>query len=251
MPKSVNWPGVFLFYNGCMNMRDQPTIFSDNVTIRVSNISDGTMSLKSLPESPDEVWDNQRRFIESAGGRLDQTAFVYVTYDDGDDFCRYREAKADDFGTTTNQPCDALITQTKGVGLFLPVADCCAVVLYDPVTKTLMLSHVGRHSVEQYGARKSVEYLTSHYEIDSKNLMAWLSPAAGADSYPIFARDNRSLHDLIIDDLAADGVSKEHIEVSLIDTTTDTNYFSYSEYKQGKRPADGGFAVFAMMSPRS
>lgn len=242
-------PGhVYFQYNEYMIMNDQPTIFSDNVTVRVSDVSDGTMSLRSLPENPDEVWQNRKGFITASGGALEKSALVYVTYDDGDDFCRYREADVTDFGITTNRPCDALVTSDPGVGLFLPIADCCAVVLYDPTTGSLMLSHIGRHSCVQYGAQKSVEYLEKVHGVNPRDLLVWLSPAVGADNYPIIARDNHALKDLVVDDLVNAGVPIHSIEVSSIDTAKDANYFSHSEYRQGRRLADGRFAVAAFIT---
>lgn len=232
-----------------MIQSDQPTIFPPGVVVRVSSTIDGTMTLRSLPENPEAVWDNRKKFIHTSGGEIEKTALVYVTYDDGDDFCRYREVAVDEYGIKTNLPCDALVTQTPGVGLFLPLADCCGLVLYDPDSKTLMLSHVGRHSCVQYGAKKSVEYLAGAYDVAPGNLLVWLSPAVGIENYPIYARNNKSLKSLIVEDLVAAGVAANNIAVSPIDTDKSPQYFSHSEYRKGNRGSlNGRFAVFAMMN---
>lgn len=232
-----------------MIARDQPTIFPDDVIVRVSSVGDGTMTLKSLPKKPDEVWHNRQNFITKSGGDIENTALVYVTYDDGRSYEEYKLAETVDKKLSTNNDdtADGLATQQISLGLFLPLADCCAVVLYDPEHHALMVSHIGRHSVEIYGATKSVEFMKITFGTEPRDILAWLSPAVGGENYPIFARGHQSLKVLIAQDLQAAGVKVENIEISPVDTARNDNYYSHSEYQKGHQKNDGRHAVFALM----
>lgn len=110
-----------------------------------------------------------------------------------------------------------------------------------------MLSHLGRHNLEQYGGTKCVDYLVREFGADPKNLTVWLSPAAGKENYPLYSFDNRGLHDVAIAQLNKAGVPLGNIVASPIDTAIDQNYYSHSQFKSGKRSADGRFAIVAIM----
>lgn len=235
-----------------MIARDQPTIFPPGVTVRVSDASDGTMARSGAAQNPDDIWRHRHAFIERAGGESEKTALVYVTYGDTRDYETYKLAETVGSGllAQADDTADGLATQQKGRGLFLPVADCCPVVLYDPKNQALMLSHIGRHSVEVFGASKSLDFMKAQFGSDPRDVLVWLGPAVGGETYPIFARGNKSLAALIVRDLKDAGVPAAHIEVSPIDTSRDPRYFSHSEYQKARRESDGRFAVFAMMTPR-
>lgn len=141
---------------------------------------------------------------------------------------------------------DALVTTNPGHALFLPIADCVGVVFYDAAKKVLMVSHIGRHSAEQYGAQKSVGYLQTHTNATPEDIKVWLSPAVGKASYPLKAFNGQSLHEVIEDQLIKAGIKKENIEKSPVDTANNEHYFSHSQYLQGN-DEPGRFAVVAMM----
>ena len=229
---------------------DQPTIFPPDVRVGVSSVEDGTMTLRSLPEHPEQVWHNRQEFIAKCGGELAKTALVYVTYDDDRDFETYKLARDVQSGVVaiSQSVADAVATDKESVGVFLPIGDCCAVTLYDPVHRALMVSHIGRHSVEVYGGRKSVVYMNRNFGTDPRDILAWLSPSVGEQNYPITKRGDRGLKQLIADDLLDAGVEQGQIEISPVDTSTDDRYFSHSEFKKGNRDLDGRFAVFAQMT---
>lgn len=232
-----------------MIAKDQPAIFGDNLLVGVSSVRDKTMTYKSLPNATAEVTGHRKKYIETVGGVVEETAIVYVTYDKDRDFCAYQRAEiapkkmiaSDDFVA------DGLATQVRGQGLFLPIGDCCAVVLYDPDHHALMLSHIGRQSIEADGARKSLDYMKQQFASEPSRILAWLSPAVGKATYPIIARDNGDLRQVIQADLTKAGMMTEYIEISHVDTAQNNEYFSHSEYKKGNRAFDGRFAVFAQL----
>ena len=178
------------------------------------------------------------------------TTLVHLTYETTD-FCRYLTVESDHKGDgITRYPsfiADALVATIPGHALFLPLADCIAAVIHDTAQNVLMVSHLGRHNLEQAGGTKSIEYLAATHGCDPQDLTVWLSPAAGSGNYPLFSFDNRSLHSVATEQLVAGGVPRSSIDVSPIDTTTDTHYFSHSQFLQGKRTTDGRHAVVAIL----
>lgn len=221
---------------------DQPTIFPDNrLTVCLSDVQDGSITIRQS--------DNRDGFIRAAGGDPERTEFIYVTYGDNQNYLRYRAVRSDMAGQASSEvePADGLATDEAGLAILLPLADCCGVVLYDPEHQVLMVSHLGRHSVEQFGAKKSVEFLAGKYGSDPAKLLAWLSPAVGRASYPVVARGGRGLQELIVDDLLVAGVPEGNIEVSSIDTATSDSYFSHSEFLAGRRSLSGRYAIFALL----
>ncbi len=230
---------------------DQPTIFGDKVLAVLSSKEDG--NLKFGLGNDDETLANRRAFLGKAGIDIAHTSLVGITYDT-DDFAKYRVALAKDkavgmLRTDMDRHVDALVVTQPGHALFLPLADCAGAVLYDPVKKVLMVSHLGRHSVEQRGAKKSVEYLKEQLDVNPRDLQVWISPSVGSATYPLHAFDGRSLQAVIVEQLREAGVSSAGIEASTVDTASDANYFSHSEYLKGNEAKAGRFAVVAMMMP--
>lgn len=213
----------------------------------MSSVKDGSMS-KAVSDEQRQI--NQALFSQSCGVRLDQTILVKLDYD-SDDFCRYGTVDSSSAGdgmiTSSSMTADALFTLDQDVALFLPVADCIAAVLYDEVNGVLGLAHLGRHNLQQQGGRRVIEYMVEQFSSSSDDIRIWLSPAAGKLNYPLFAFNNRSLHDVAIEQLQSAGVELVNIHVDSRDTTTDESFFSHSEFLKGNRLADGRQAVVCML----
>lgn len=221
----------------------------NTLVIACSTVADGSMKI-GQSSSPQDIHDNRERFLAGNTMSMDASILVPLTYG-GDNYRRYFTVDASHAGEgitkDTTMEADGLLTTTKGLALFLPLADCIGTVLYDPQTGCLMLTHLGRHNLEQDGGKASVDYMIQQCGSDPAAIEAWLSPAAGATNYPLFAFDNRSMHEVAIEQLHAAGVTADHIQASSIDTTTDPRYFSHSQFLKGNRETDGRFAVAAMI----
>lgn len=215
--------------------------------IAVSQASDGSM-LNRLEPYSEKIFDNRKTFLKSHGINIDTTTRIRIAYDEGDNFCRYKEAtKGDGMLSPGKISADALVTTEINHALFLPLGDCLSAVIYEPNLHILMLSHLGRHSIEQDGGAKSIKFLIDKYNVSPENLKVWLSPAAGSSNYPLFKFNNRSLKEIAKEQMESMGVLNSNITVSPIDTTTDKNYFSHSEFLKKHRQTDGRFAVTAVM----
>ena len=217
------------------------------VDIFVSTIADGSMS-KAV--SDDERRSNRERFLGMHGISLDHTVLVHLQYE-GDDYRRYHVVDMTNGGEGMLRPsrhiADALFTTSRGLSLFLPVADCIGAVLYDPENNALGLAHFGRHNLEQDGGRKTVEFMQRQFGSDPARIEVFLGPGAGKTHYPIFSLGNRGLEEVTRQQLTAGGVPAEHITSDPRDTTRDPALFSHSEYLKGGRLTDGRQAIVARM----
>jgi len=227
----------------------QPAIFGANVRVGVSSKADGNMKFGVANDA--ETIKNRTAFLESIGIPIKDTTVVAITYDT-DNFAKYHIVTDDEKGkemerTGEVEHADALVTFTPHHALFLPLADCVGAVLYDETHSTLMVSHLGRHSVEEDGAKKSVQYLQQVALTNPATLKVWLSPGVGKASYPLHAFEGKSLHEVITQQLLEAGVLSENIEDAGINTAETDEYYSHSEFLKGNETDAGRFAVVAMM----
>lgn len=233
-----------------MIQHDQPTIFGDRVIVALSSVHDGNMDFPHADH--EEVRSNRLAFFDQAGIDPFQATRLQVTYGDTTDFTRYKIVDDDQMGEGILRPSDdetdALVVARPEQAVFLPLADCAGAVIYDPSNQILMVSHLGRHSVEAEGGTRSIEFLQREFGSEPAELLVWLSPAVGSESYPLYAFGNRGLHEVIVEQMAKAGVSTNHIEVSHVDTAESPDYFSHSEFLAGNRSEDGRFAIVAMMA---
>lgn len=233
-----------------MIIHDQPTIFGDRIVAAVSSVHNGPMNFRH--NIPEEIVANRQAFFEEVGIDPLQVTLLQVTYEDTTDFTRYKVVREEQAGEGALAPysdteADALVATRPEQAIFLPLGDCVGAILFDPTNHVLMVSHLGRHSVEQYGGQKSVEYLMREFDSNPSDIVVWLSPAVGRSSYPIHALEDKGLHEAIVEQIVAVGVDQSNIEVSHIDTAESDDYFSHSEFKAGNRHEDGRFAIIAMM----
>ena len=238
---------------------DQPTCFPSNLLVAVSSKDDGTMLDRGRGRHAADVVANRRTFCHQIGIDYDDAVYQVIEYGQAQTFDHI--AKVDNADTIKNNSqgmfADALYTETTGVGLFLPVADCIATVIYDPKRRALMLAHLGRHSTVAQLMTRAVQYFVKRGS-QAKDLQIWMSPSVKQDNYRMdyfhhtsdakwqaFCRQttdgiyldmqgfNRSL-------AVQAGVPSDNIVISPIDTADNPNYFSHSSGDTG-----GRFAVVA------
>lgn len=213
-----------------------------------STVADGSM--KSPDASYRTVLPARHKFLQKNDISIDDTTLLQVTYET-DDFCRYVTLTNSDKGDGITRPptyaADALVVTEPGHALFVPLADCIGAVIHDPVKDVLMVSHLGRQNLEQTGGKKCIDYLAYAHGCDPAQLKIWLSPAAGRSSYPLYAFDNRSLYNVATEQLQSAGVMPANITESFIDSATNANYFSHSQFLKNNRPTDGRHAVVAVL----
>lgn len=220
---------------------------NDQLLIAMSDMTDGSMS-----SSVDEVTKraHRQKFLSRYNITLEQSILVRLEYV-GDNYRRYYEVgfeqKGDGMAYGSSITADALFTRLPETALFLPVADCIAAVVYDSRQHILGLSHLGRHNLLQLGGSATIEFMASEYGTLPSDVSVWLSPAAGRSNYPLHDFENRSLHEVALQQLLTAGVRFDNITMDTHDTTTDQNMYSHSEFLRGNRKEDGRQSVIAMM----
>lgn len=216
--------------------------------VAISQVEDGSMYVPS-DQTNKQAIVSRKSWLSQVGLNIANTTRLHISYDT-DDFCRYRIVDEKDKGEGMTDAgrhyADALVTTTVGHALFLPVADCVATTIFDAEHGVLMLSHLGRHSLEQDGGVKSVEFLQREFGSRPEHLQVWLGPAPNKAAYPIFKLDGRGMKEAALEQLNRAGVILKNITDNDADTVTDDRYFSYSEFIKGYQP-EGRFAMVAVM----
>lgn len=220
---------------------DQPQLFPKNLIGGISSVSDGNMKLGI--EDDTRVLENRTMFLSRFGISPDDVTLEQVTYNT-DEFLRYQRLADDSPAIIT---ADGLATDLTNRAIFLPLADCVGAVFYDPQHGAFMLSHLGRHSTEQGGGKASVQFMTKEFGSRPNELLIWLGPAPNGMAYPLWNCGNRSFHEELTRQLREAGVASENIATSPVDTSSNLNYFSHSEFLKGNQKIDGRYAIVAQM----
>jgi copper oxidase (laccase) domain-containing protein len=225
--------------------------------IGISTVADGSMYNRH-DDLDEDIIKNRELYLKHLDIDMDDTTRVdtqllrRAVVEHETSFCRYVEVGKLERGAGMKNSdivmADALITKDIGHALMLPVADCVGAALYDSAQHILMLDHLGRHSLEQGGAQKSVEYLYRTYGTNPSDILVWLTPAPSKTSYPIWALNNKGMKEATFEQLLTAGIMLDNITDVTIDTDTNSNYFSYSEFLKGNRLTDGDHMIVAMMS---
>jgi copper oxidase (laccase) domain-containing protein len=217
--------------------------------VATSRVEDGNMYIPTDPAN-EAVIENRTKWLKKQGIALEDATRVCVSYDQTN-FCRYYQVGNQNKGEAMQNRgvllADALVAVTPNHALFLPVADCVATVFFDEEHSVLMLSHLGRHSLEQQGGVKSVEYLKERYGSNPMTLKVWLAPSPSKDAYPIFALNSKGMKETVFEQLAEAGIASGNITDNPADTASDPNYYSHTAFLKGDKPDDGRFAMIAMM----
>lgn len=225
-----------------------------NLRVAISTVADGNMAMNQDLTNRDLVVKNRSTFLAANGIKLQDTTRVKIVYQ-GNNYRRYLEIgdhqKGQGMTGSDGSAADGLITRRPGLALFLPLADCVGTAIYDPDQQILMLSHLGRHSLEQNGGMASVRFLVDHYGCDPSKLLVWLTPAPGRANYPLFAFDNRAFKDVVVEQLQSTGIATKHITDQASDTTQDERYFSHSQFLKGQQTGDGRYAIVAVMTGKA
>ncbi len=240
----------------------QPTVFPEEVIVRVSNATDGTMLDREKHPEATHDHDNRRAFCRLVGIDYEDVVYQMVGYGEA---MTYEVLKEVDASATSRHAAgilaDGMTTTAPGVGMMLPVADCVATVIYDRYAGRLYLLHLGRHSTLTDLLRNTLAGSTAG-GASPEDIFVWMSPHAGKDSYVMqyfdraddpawrpycnlrkggYYLDLAGFNRQICRDA---GVPVAHIEISEVDTVTSEDYYSHSGGDTTKR-----FAVLAMMRP--
>lgn len=161
---------------------------------------------------------------------------------------------------TTDSPsieADGIVTNVPGIVLTISVADCAAILIYDPTSHSIAAIHSGWRGTVANITQAAIETMVSEYNANPEHMLVYISACASGSCYEIKAdvaqqfdakyltkksKIKWTLHNklAIIDQLTAAGVHTNHIESSEICTITDSNYHSFRRDKD----KSGRMAVF-------
>lgn len=231
--------------------------------LRTSTKLDGNLSLK-WSEDAKQVLTQREKFLQKHG--LKPGDCVVMEVEHGDTVLEVDvENKQKDLLDTVKA--EALITQTKGVILFLLTADCLPVTLYDPAKQVVALAHLGWKPTNQKLLPKVIQHMQKVFGSEPKDLLANIGPGIHKESYkhslPLADEEELtalkpfivtlSIAEVSIDlvdcnksQLLGMGVTEEHIRIDPIDTATSSEYFShYRSVRTGEQ--EGRFATIASL----
>ena len=214
----------------------------------ISDKGDGNMAnaINGVIYDFDIVRKNRERFLRKVGVDIDKTTCMWVTHSDD-----IIEAPVEKLGISMKDyehavKVDGLITNKKGIYLFLLVADCLPIIIYDPVKEVVALVHAGWKGVDLEIAKKAVEKFRLLYKSDPKDLVVGIGPCVYKESfikenpsqkddtrwqnYLEEIEDNKYKVDLVgftKQQLVDSEVAHENIFESGIDTAVDERFFSH------------------------
>jgi len=234
-----------------------------NIKIGFSSVSDGNLSYtKGLPA---EVTASRSKYLSAQG--IDPARGVAVSLVHGNVVV---EVTNDDAGNLLNQDqqaiitADGLITSSPELALFILVADCIPVVVYDTRLKILALVHAGRKGIELNILGSAVKQMVQKGS-NPEDIIIKTGPAIAPESY-VFDNTTEIDTDFWAGNLAYGpdkkyhmdtknklfeqalelGIAKNNITISAIDTYTNKNYFSHRRsLATGEKEAR--FAAYAMI----
>lgn len=212
-----------------------------------STKADGNMSNSILGKRVDfkKVLKNREKFFNKINIDIDKCACMWVVHDDG--VIRVPEEIV---GVSMKEPekaikVDGLMTDEKGVYLFLLIADCLPIIFYDPEKGVITLVHAGWKGVYTEIARKAVENIQKEYGSMPRDIIIGIGPYAHKESFikesPAQKSDPRwngyinkvgpyyqvDLLGFTKKQLMETGVLEENIYVSDVDTVKDERFFSH------------------------
>lgn len=234
-------------------------IFQDkNIIYGISKVSDGNMHFKY--GDAEIVTGNRKNFLNKLGIPLDKCVGTLLIHEDG----IFKASNVDtSYCATEDKEGDAFITKEKEVFLFMKVADCLPIILFDPI-KNVLVAHCGWRSTDKKLAQKVIEKMTEAYGSKTSDILVAIGPGIHKESYIkdpktkiipdwksfVSELENGQVKiDLVgynKHQLIETGVPKENIEISPVDTAQDEEYFShYRSSRNGEQ--EGRFCVVVGM----
>lgn len=151
-------------------------------TTRLGGVSTGIFDSLNLNfsrgDDPEKVVENFRRIGAVLGFTPEDVVNARQTH--SDIVVRVDERNRGNLAVTGASPeCDALITNTPGMALYVSTADCTPILLWDSETGAVGAAHAGwRGTVSAIGAR-TVEAMAREFGTKPENIRAAIGPNIG------------------------------------------------------------------------
>lgn len=165
--------------------------------------------------------------------------------------------------------CDALYTNEKNIGLMICIADCCPVMIYDPVHHAVGTVHAGWRGVIGELPRRTLECMVRDFDTNPQDCYVYVGPGIGPESFEVspelaatFANtfgeevatvrqqeDTQAMASFvdlpkcILKSMLSVGVCENYITLSPTDTYQDESCYSYRREQE----VTGRMALFACL----
>jgi len=213
-----------------------------------------------IGDQPDVVAENRRRVASCLG--VDRLMFTHQVHEDGILTVKVGDHLGQASALYEKKTADAMITDAAGICLAIQVADCQAVIVYDPDRAVVANIHSGwRGSIVNIIGR-TVQTMIAEFGCNPGNLLAGVSPALGPCcaefvnfkqeipkefwSYRM-SKDHFDFWAISRDQLIKAGVPKKNIEISGCCTRCHPDHFFSYRAEQ----VTGRFVVAAGLSGES
>ncbi len=211
-----------------------------------------------IGDSDENVRENRRRILKSMALRqcisADQTHSDHVVVIDAGAAAQLKE---EGINTAEIEDTDAFVTNQRGLGLMIQVADCQAILFFDPGRKILGLAHAGWKGLKKNISAKVIEEMIK-LGSNPAHILVGISPSLGprnseftdplAELGPDFAPFIKGRHvdmwEFSRQQLKRLGVQK--IEVARVDTADAEEGAKFFSYRREK-PSTGRFALVAVI----
>ena len=142
---------------------------------------------------------------------------------------------------------DAMITNKKGICLTVSIADCVAILIYDKENKAIATVHSGWRGTQLNIVGKTIEKMNTEFGSKTENLRLYISPSASVDNYEVgkeftdlFPKYTSLINDkyyfdnkkAVLDQILSKKINPSQIEVSNLDTISNTNLHSFRRDKE-------------------
>jgi YfiH family protein len=233
-------------------------VFSEKSEGNMANVINGKIYNST------RVLINRKCFFKRVGVNINKTVCMWVTHGEklveadpmfaGISMLDYKKAVK----------VDGLVTSKKGLYLFLLIADCLPLIIYDPEKEAVGLIHIGWKGVDLEIAKKAVKYMNNNYNSDPNDLIVGIGPCVHKESFikkdPMQKDDPRwkkfirhiecdkysvDLVSFAIKQLVDLGVSKDKIFESGVDTVKDEKFYSHVRDTNRHISRQGRFACIA------
>ncbi len=146
--------------------------------------------------------------------------------------------------TTTQEvlKTDAMISNIKGVGLCVMVADCIPILFYDSFKEVIAVAHAGRQGIALNIANRVIESMIYNFSSKVENIEIFMGPSIKSCCYEVkkdaikgfenysYAREDKIYLDIgekCIEDMLKIGIVPKNIIYSSTCTCCNQKYFSY------------------------
>src|SRR4030042_2195605 len=197
----------------------------------------------------DKVLIKRQRFLSKVGVDMDKCVCMSVNHKDGIIEADSSSAKVSMLDYKKTVKTDGLICDKKKLYLFLLIADCLPIIIYDPKREVIGLVHAGWKGLDKEIAEKAVKQLNDTYKSEPKDLIVAIGPFVHKSSFvkvnpsqkddlkwkPFIKRVGLrgdfsysvALFGLTKKQLLDAGVMDKNIIESRVDTAKDERFFSH------------------------